>query len=128
MQGQPVGGKEGRSPRREGWWSGALTAVLGQSPARLAGKGRQSWSHRHGHVCVEVLLLTLKSWMPSFVKMPEAVAPVDCHSCMASMEGGPTLGVVGVGSGQGGQPRALLGGPSPACRAVLDACGVPTLD
>lgn len=53
-------------------------------------------------------LLILKFWILSFVKMSEAVAPVNHHSCMASVGGGPTLGVVGVGSGQRGQPGTIL--------------------
>lgn len=48
---------------------------------------------------MEVILLILKFWMFSFVKMFEVVVLVDCYFCMVFMEGGFILGVVGVGSG-----------------------------
>lgn len=80
------------------------------SPVPLVGKGCQSQSHTLWSCLFggSYHLLVLKSWIPSFVRMPEALAPVNQRSCMAPMRGGPTLGVEGFGSYQGGQPKALL--------------------
>ena len=84
--------------------------ALVQSPLLLVGRGCQRQSHTL--MCVQrCYLLILKFRIPSFVKIPEALAPVDQHVCVASTGGGPTWG--------------LSLRPVANSRPLLDACGVP---
>lgn len=76
-----------------------IDCLLRAGACSLGWEGEVVRATDYGHVCLEVLLLILKFWIFSFVKMPEAVAPVG---------GGPTLGVMGVGLDQRGQPGILL--------------------
>lgn len=94
-----MGGKEGKRSNGEGEPSGPLMACSRPQPCTL-GWEVVSEPERYtvGMFAWRYYLLILKSGIPSFVKMAEALAPLHQLSRMAPMGGGPALGVEGFGS------------------------------
>lgn len=107
--------------RREGVGVGGAMSVVGSIDSPLRGRASEPQPQIMVMFVWGYCLLILKFWIHSFVKMPEALVPVGHPSCVASAAGGPILGVMGVGSGQRGQPGTLLQGPSLTGRCWMPA-------
>ena len=102
-----------------------MTACSGPEPGILGGEGASEPQPQTVVVFVwRYYVFIWKFWIPSFAKMPEALAPVDRHSCVASAGGGPHLGCHG--SWLRSERAAWDPSPCPIpYRPVLDACCVP---